>query len=104
MVANTETAGTVVQPSVIAGNERVLRARLADARFFWEQDRSPEAGRSALPALEEVIVFHARLGSMKPRRRKRIAALAHGPSVLGIAGADPNQATARRAFSARPIS
>ncbi len=47
---------------IVAGNERVLRARLADARFFWDQDRKvPLAAR--VPKLAE-RVFHARLGSM----------------------------------------
>src|SRR5260370_3814749 len=36
-VANNLTADH--GKTIIAGNERVLRARLADARFFWEQDR-----------------------------------------------------------------
>ena len=37
VVANTETKDGGTQ--VIAGNERVLRARLSDAKFFWDQDR-----------------------------------------------------------------
>ena len=51
VVANTEGAGNGQE--IVAGNERVLRARLADARFFWDNDRkqplarrSPRAGRS----------------------------------------------------------
>ncbi|ABC23752.1 glycine--tRNA ligase subunit beta [Rhodospirillum rubrum] len=46
---------------VVAGNERVLRARLSDAKFFWDQDRkAPLAGKvEALGAR----VFHAKLGS-----------------------------------------
>ena len=48
--------------TIVAGNERVLRARLADARFFWEQDRKvPLASR--VEALTE-RVYHARLGSV----------------------------------------
>ncbi len=48
--------------NIVAGNERVLRARLADARFFWDQDRKrPLAER--VPALEQ-IVFHASLGTL----------------------------------------
>jgi glycyl-tRNA synthetase beta chain len=47
---------------IVAGNERVLRARLADARFFWDQDRSmPLSAR--LPKLAG-RVFHAKLGSV----------------------------------------
>ena len=47
---------------VIAGNERVLRARLADARFFWDQDRRYKL-EDNVPVLQGVV-FHARLGSM----------------------------------------
>jgi glycyl-tRNA synthetase beta chain len=48
--------------TITAGNERVLRARLADARFFWDQDRRvPLASR--VEALSQ-RVFHARLGSL----------------------------------------
>ena len=66
MVANTETAED--SAAVIAGNERVLRARLADARFFWDQDRRvPLAER--MPQLSGVV-FHARLGSMLDKARR----------------------------------
>ena len=48
--------------AVVAGNERVLRARLWDAQFFWDQDRKrPLASR--VPQLAGVV-FHARLGSL----------------------------------------
>jgi glycyl-tRNA synthetase beta chain len=58
---------------VIAGNERVLRARLSDARFFWDQDRrTPLADR--VPALKD-IVFHAKLGTVGDKV-ERMAALA----------------------------
>ena len=60
--------------AIRAGNERVLRARLADARFFWEQDRlRPLEDR--LPMLDKVV-FHAKLGSVgdKVRRLERLAA------------------------------
>jgi len=59
--------------AVIAGNERVLRARLSDARFFWDQDRRvPLADR--VPALKD-IVFHAKLGTVGDKV-ERMAALA----------------------------
>ena len=51
--------------AIIAGNERVLRARLADAKFFWDQDRKSSLD-SLLPALEK-IVFHAKLGTVAER-------------------------------------
>jgi len=73
---------------IINGNERVLRARLADARFFWDQDRkTPLADR--LPALEKVV-FHADLGSVAERVR-RIEALS-GALAARIDGADSEQA------------
>ena len=48
--------------AIIAGNERVLRARLADAKFFWDQDRK-ESLESKAPSLKG-MVFHAKLGSL----------------------------------------
>lgn len=71
--------------TIVAGNERVLRARLADARFFWDQDRRAplEARIDALSAR----VFHAKLGSLqdKVRRMERIAEFL----VPYVPGADP---------------
>ena len=48
--------------AIIAGNERVLRARLADAKFFWDQDRK-DSLESKAPSLKG-MVFHAKLGSL----------------------------------------
>ncbi|MBI4183289.1 MAG: glycine--tRNA ligase subunit beta [Proteobacteria bacterium] len=48
--------------AIAAGNERVLRARLADARFFWNHDRRRTL-ESRVPKLGEVV-FHARLGTL----------------------------------------
>ncbi len=48
--------------AIVAGNEAGLRARLSDARFFWEQDRKV-ALAARIPKLAE-RVFHARLGSV----------------------------------------
>ena len=91
MVANAETDDD--NAVVVAGNERVLRARLADARFFWEQDSyQPLAAR--VPQLEGVV-FHARLGSMYEKAR-RIGELAHTLSGW-IENADAKEA-ARAGF------
>jgi glycyl-tRNA synthetase beta chain len=59
--------------AIIAGNERVLRARLADARFFWDQDRRVRL-EDRVGALKQ-RVFHARLGNLydKTMRLERIA-------------------------------
>ena len=74
--------------AIIAGNERVLRARLSDAKFFWDQDRSmPLADRA--PALD-AIVFHAKLGTVA-EKVQRIAALATD-LAKDIPGADRDSA------------
>ncbi len=41
---------------IVAGNERVLRARLSDAKFFWEQDRKRTL-KSRLPELEHIRFY-----------------------------------------------
>jgi glycyl-tRNA synthetase beta chain len=86
VVANMETddAGKLV----VAGNERVLRARLSDAKFFWDQDRRTKLA-DRLPALEQ-RVFHAKLGTVaaKVARIEKLAALL-APEL----GADPADAT-----------
>jgi glycyl-tRNA synthetase beta chain len=51
--------------AIVAGNERVLRARLADARFFWDLDRKQKL-ESFLPKLDSVV-FHAKLGTQGQR-------------------------------------
>jgi glycyl-tRNA synthetase beta chain len=50
---------------IIAGNERVLRARLADARFFYDQDRKTKL-EARVPRLANVV-YHNRLGSQLER-------------------------------------
>jgi glycyl-tRNA synthetase beta chain len=59
--------------AIVAGNERVLRARLSDAQFFWDQDLKVKLA-DRLPALKDVV-FHARLGSVY-QKSERIAVLA----------------------------
>lgn len=51
--------------AIVAGNERVLRARLQDAKFFWDQDRKM-ALVDRFPGLHEVV-FHGALGSLADR-------------------------------------
>jgi len=58
---------------VSAGNERVLRARLSDARFFWETDQKTHL-EDRVNKLENVL-FHIKLGSILDKT-KRIQALA----------------------------
>ncbi|EKM98913.1 MULTISPECIES: glycine--tRNA ligase subunit beta [unclassified Acidocella] len=59
--------------AIIAGNERVLRARLSDARHFWALDLKTPLD-SLLPKLEK-ITFHAKIGTQR-QRADRIADLA----------------------------
>ena len=64
--------------AIVAGNERVLRARLADARFFWDLDRKQKL-ESFLPKLDSVV-FHAKLGTQGQRvaRLEKLATLLAG--------------------------
>ncbi len=72
-VANNATPDDRV---VAAGNERVLRARLADARFFWDQDRKVSL-QSRIDILNQ-LVFNDKLGILGTMRQKayRMAYLA----------------------------
>ena len=61
--------------AVREGNERVLRARFSDAKFFWDTDRkTPLSDR--IPALKEVV-FHVKLGTVyeKVQRVKKLSAI-----------------------------
>ncbi|MEQ9813419.1 MAG: glycine--tRNA ligase subunit beta [Azospirillaceae bacterium] len=71
VVANTTTRDGGKE--VVAGNERVLRARLSDAKFFWDQDRQASLSSKA-PRLRQ-ITFHEKLGTMD-EKVDRIQALA----------------------------
>ncbi len=85
-VANRETADQGA--TILAGNQKVLSARLADAKFFWENDlRVAQQDKMApwLTALENVT-FHNKLGSEK-ERIERVAALAE--DLAPVVGADP---------------
>lgn len=74
-------------PDVVRqGNERVIRPRFADARFFWDQDRQRPLGER-LEALKQVV-FQERLGSMYDKSA-RVAALAADIALLS--GADPER-------------
>jgi glycyl-tRNA synthetase beta chain len=76
--------------AIVHGNERVLRARLADAKFFYDQDRR-SALASRVPRLANVV-YHSRLGSQL-ERVARIESL--GTLIARKLGAD--ETLARRA-------
>ncbi len=60
--------------AVIQGNERVVRPRLADAKFFFDQDRKKKL-EDRLPGLAKVV-YHGKLGS-QGERAERVRAIAH---------------------------
>ncbi len=87
-VANRDTADNGA--TILAGNRKVLSARLADAKFFWENDLrvARDDITKWVDALDEVT-FHNKLGSQGDRIR-RIAALAR--DLAPATSADPDQA------------
>lgn len=72
--------------AIIAGNERVLRARLSDGRFFWDQDRKKSLADWAENL--KTVTFHAKLGTIADKVA-RIATLAD--AIATAIGADKNK-------------
>ena len=72
---------------IIRGNNKVIAARLSDAKFFWDQDRKVKL-EDQLPKLDS-ITYHAKLGS-QGERVKRIEALAG--EIAKTIGADVEKA------------
>ncbi|MFT0859577.1 glycine--tRNA ligase subunit beta [Ancylobacter sp. G4_0304] len=84
--------------AIVAGNERVIRARLSDAKFFWETDKKTNA---SVPLDERLakfknVTFHEKLGSQY-ERIERIAALAE--VLAPLVGADPALAKAAALYA-----
>ncbi|MDZ7907314.1 MAG: glycine--tRNA ligase subunit beta [Gemmobacter sp.] len=87
-VANRETADNGA--TILQGNQKVLSARLSDARFFWENDlRVAKSGMADWAEGLKAVTFHNKLGSQADRI-DRIAALAR--EIAPLVGADPDQA------------
>ena len=85
LVANEEASDG--GKAIIAGNERVIRARLSDAKFFYETDLKTKL-EDRLPKFEQ-IVFHEKLGT-QAERIARIVALAK--ELAPLVKADPKKA------------
>jgi glycyl-tRNA synthetase beta chain len=85
-VADRETADHGA--TILAGNRKVLSARLSDARFFWENDLRTvrESGMEGMAAPLAQVTFHNRLGS-QAERIARIEDLAR--ELAPFVGADP---------------
>lgn len=75
---------------IIGGNERVIRARLSDAKFFWETDKRVWAEDRDFKRLEKFknVTFHEKLGSQWDRI-ERIRALAK--ELCAVTGANPDE-------------
>ncbi len=92
-VANRETADNGA--TVLAGNQKVLFARLSDAKFFWENDlRVAETGIEPWVAAQSNVTFHNKLGS-QAARIDRIEALARELAPTVGAGAEMAAQAAR---------
>ena len=74
--------------AIVAGNERVIRARLSDAKFFYETDLKTKL-EDRLPKFDQ-IVFHEKLGT-QAERIKRIERLA--AEIAPLVGADVAKTT-----------
>jgi glycyl-tRNA synthetase beta chain len=85
LVANIEASDG--GKAIVAGNERVIRARLADAKFFYETDLKTKL-QDRLPKFDQ-IVFHEKLGTQAERiaRIERLAA-----EIAPLVGADVTKA------------
>lgn len=75
---------------IVTGNERVLRARFADARHFWDLDRKQTLS-SRLSALD-AITFHAKLGSQGDRTRRMVRLAGLIAPMVGAPKADCERA------------
>ncbi len=94
-VANRETTDNGA--TILAGNQKVLSARLADAKFFWENDlRTAKSGMSAWTDALGNVTFHNKLGT-QVERIERIAALARELAPVTGADADQTEKAARLA-------
>ena len=88
-VANRETKDNGA--TILAGNQKVLSARLSDAKFFWENDLRIAKQEKMQPWCDQLanVTFHAKLGS-QAERIDRIAALA--AEIAPALGADADLA------------
>ncbi|MDB4121988.1 glycine--tRNA ligase subunit beta [Octadecabacter sp.] len=99
-VANRETADQGA--TILAGNQKVLFARLSDAKFFWENDLriAKAGGQDWLDALKNVT-FHNKLGTVA-ELVDRMAALSR--EIAPLVDADPDEAEAAARFAKADLS
>jgi len=99
-VANRETKDHGA--TILAGNQKVLAARLSDAKFFWENDlRVAKSDTSAWVKSLENVTFHNKLGT-QAGRIDRIASLAR--VIAPLVNADPDTAEQAARFAKADLS
>ncbi|HTI18187.1 MAG TPA: glycine--tRNA ligase subunit beta [Trinickia sp.] len=92
IVSNIETA---TPGEIVEGNERVVRPRLADAKFFFEQDKKKPLGER-VPLLANVV-YHNKLGTQLSRVQRLVTLTG---AIAPLVGADVEQAR-RAAYLAK---
>lgn len=88
MVANMEARDG--GKAIAAGNERVIRARLSDAKFFWDNDRKRPL--DSLTSTLHFITFHEKLGTQLQRVERLIKLVSTVGEMIGASGEDSRQA------------
>lgn len=85
---------TETPQSIITGNERVVRPRLADAKFFFDQDRKKTLA-SRVPQLASVV-YHNKIGTQLDRVQRLQQIAGHIADALNAAGVPTDKAAAMR--------
>ncbi|HJT43906.1 MAG TPA: glycine--tRNA ligase subunit beta [Rhizomicrobium sp.] len=75
---------------IVAGNERVLRARLSDAKFFWDEDR--KVGLDRMGAKLEGVMFHNLIGFLEDRIQRVANVSAVVATQMGVSKVDAIEA------------
>jgi len=87
VVANMPAAAGA---QIVSGNQRVLRARLSDAKFFWDTDLSHPL-ESWVPKLAERLYYQG-LGSVEDKAKRLSALAGHIAGLIGADAADASRA------------
>ncbi len=95
-VANKHNPSESAQQTILAGNQRVLSARLADAQFFWQNDiREANDGMKTWADKLQKMTFHNKLGTQADRVN-RIAEFAKSHAITFGVNPDEAEIIARR--------
>ncbi len=78
--------------AIVAGNRKVLAARLSDARFFWQQDRKVPLAEQAKKLAR--ITFHEKLGTVGERQERFVSLVGDLQGILAEGAAAANEAAA----------